>query len=313
MKSYFKIVDGVLVASSTGAGDVCFFTFPHELEKQEILKTLNIDRYDLDSAFDKDEISRIEFTQDRVFVIWKNPTKISVGQELRFGVSSTAFFLQKNTLTMIIAADLSPFSSKEFQNVNSLIDVILKYFFYTIRQYLSQLKTINQTTAELQSKISSSMENRYLLQMFDISESLIYYQNAIEANGAVLSKLRSNTEKQGFSKQQTDLLEDIILENAQCARQAQIYSTVLSGLMDARGTIINNNMNVLLKTLAIINIVFLPLNLVASIGGMSEYTLIMQELGVDWKLSYLLFILVLIPIAWLTMVILNKYIGNGKK
>lgn len=60
------------------------------------------------------------------------------------------------------------------------------------------------------------------------------------------------------------------LENKQCTRQAQMYSTVLSRIIDARGNIISNNMSVLLKNLAIINVIFLPLHLLASIGGMPE-------------------------------------------
>ena len=117
------------------------------------------------------------------------------------------------------------------------------------------------------------MENRYLLQMFALSESLIYYQNAIEANGTVLVKLTARAERLASTKHQEDFLDHIVLENKQCARQAQIYSSVLSGLMDARGSIINNNMNVLLRNLTLINVVFLPLNLIAGIGGMSEFAM----------------------------------------
>lgn len=49
-----------------------------------------------------------------------------------------------------------------------------------------------------------------------------------------------------------------------------MYSTVLSRIIDARGNIISKNMNVLLKNLAIINVISLPLHLLASIGGMPE-------------------------------------------
>ena len=72
----------------------------------------------------------------------------------------------------------------------------------------------------------------------------------------MLAKLRALAPQLGLSPQQQQLLDDIVLENQQAARQANIYSSVLSGLMDARGTIVNNNMNVLLKNLTLINIVF---------------------------------------------------------
>ena len=66
--------------------------------------------------------------------------------------------------------------------------------------------------------------------------------------------------------------------------------------MDARGTIINNNVSVLLKKLTLISIIFLPLNLIASIGGMSEFS--MMTHGIDWRISYALFALAMVALGW---------------
>ncbi len=310
MKACFEIREAIIpIAAETGA--LCVFAAPDQNEIQEILETLHIDRYDLESALDPDEISRVEFERDGFAMIWKQPKQVSSGPDLGFEVSSVGLFFHQSKLTMIFSQGFTPFHSKEFQNVGSTTDVLLKYLFHTIRNYLSHLKTIKQTTGDLQTKLSSSMENRYLLHMFTLSEDLVYYQTAIEANGAVLSRLSSRAERLGFSKQQIDFLDDIILENKQCARQAQIYSTVLSGLMDARGNIINNNMNVLLKNLTIINVIFLPLNLLASIGGMSEFSLMTQ--GVDWRISYSVFCLAIVLIGWLTWCLLVRYIDSSQK
>ncbi len=311
MKACFEIgADGIReVAGKTGP--VCVFTGPAPHEAQEILDTIKIDRYDLDSALDPDEISRVEFLPECLSIIWKQPKQVSVDQEVRFDVASAGLFLQKDRLTMIIGEDFIDFPPKEFQGVQSPTDVLLKYLFYTTRHYLGHLKVIKQITADLESKISLSMENQYLLQMFAMSESLTYYLTAIEANGAVLAKLSARSEKLDFTKQQVDFLDDIVLENRQCARQAQIYSTVLSGLMDARGTIINNNMNVLLKNLTLINIVFLPLNLIASIGGMSEYS--MMTHGMSWETAYFVFSIAMVVIGWLTWFVLVRYIDKGQR
>jgi magnesium transporter len=74
--------------------------------------------------------------------------------------------------------------------------------------------------------------------------------------------------------------------------------------MDARGTIVNNNMNVLLKKLTLINIIFLPLNLIASIGGMSEFSMMTQ--GMDWRVSYALFSIGMVVLGWLTYVLVVR-------
>ncbi len=311
MKTCFEIgADGVREVTGR-AGPVCVFTSPAPHEAQEILDTVKIDRYDLDSALDPDEISRVEFLPECLSIIWKQPKQVAVDQEVRFDVSSVGLFLQKDRLTMIIGEDFIDFPAKEFQGVRSPTDVLLKHLFYTTRHYLGHLKVIKQITADLESKISLSMENRYLLQMFAMSESLTYYLTAIEANGAVLAKLSARSEKLDFTKQQVDFLDDIVLENRQCTRQAQIYSTVLSGLMDARGTIINNNMNVLLKNLMLVNIVFLPLNLIASIGGMSEYSMMTQ--GISWRTAYFLFSLAMVVMGWLTWFVLVRYIDKNQR
>jgi magnesium transporter len=311
MKTCFDIKNGLITLASADKASICVFCGPDEQEIQEILETLRIDRYDLDSALDPDEISRVEFAPDRVSMIWKQPKQVSVSEALRFDVSSVGFFLQQSKLTMITGEDVSPFSAKDFHGVNSPIDVLLKYLFYTIRHYLGHLKAIKQITADLEAKISSSMENQYLLQMFALGESLTYYLTAIEANGAVLSKLSGRADKLGFSQQQMEFLDDTLLENKQCARQAQIYSTVLSGLMDARGTIINNNMSLLLKNLTLINVVFLPLNLIASIGGMSEFSMMTQ--GINWKVSYSLFSIAMILFGGVMWFVLVKYIARGQR
>jgi magnesium transporter len=82
--------------------------------------------------------------------------------------------------------------------------------------------------------------------------------------------------------------------------------------MDARGNIVNNNMNVLLKKLTLINVVFLPLNLIASIGGMSEFSVLTQ--GIDWRISYSLFVLAMVVLGWITWSFLVRKIErrNGK-
>ena len=108
----------------------------------------------------------------------------------------------------------------------------------------------------------------------------------------MLTRLRNHAEKQHFGSEAIGLIDDLIIENNQCYKQAEIYSTVFSGLIDARGNLMNNSMNNLLRKLTLINVVFLPLNLVASIGGMSEFS--MMTAGTPWWVSYPLFLGVMV-------------------
>ena len=310
MKELFELKDEYIIESTPETSNIVVYSQLSESEKEELYTTLNLDQHDLESALDPDEISRAELTTDQLYVIWKRPNAASFKEQLKFEVSSMGMFLKKDRLTVILGESTSPFSSKKLPGATSLNSVVLRIFMDTIHHFLSHLKVMRQLNAELQSKLNISMENQYLLQMFNLSESLIYYLNALEANASVLTKLRNNAEKIGFSQEALEMLDDIIIEHQQCSKQTEIYSSVLSGLMDARGNIINNNMNILLKNLTLINVVFLPLNLIAGIGGMSEFSMMTQ--GVSWKVAYSLFLIGMIVLGLLTWILLVKRIHRQK-
>jgi magnesium transporter len=68
--------------------------------------------------------------------------------------------------------------------------------------------------------------------------------------------------------------------------------------MDATVGFININQNKDLKRLTIISVIFMPLNLLAGVGGMSEYSMMTQ--GIPWEVSYAGFIAGLVFVGWLT-------------
>jgi len=85
----------------------------------------------------------------------------------------------------------------------------------------------------------------------------------------VIEKIKHNAGKIGFGPDSIELLDDILVENTQCFKQAEIYSNILTGLMDARGTIVGNNLNVLMKTLNIITVAIMVPTFVVSAFSMN--------------------------------------------
>ncbi len=311
MKSFFEIKDGTIVPSTQDTGKIVVYALPSEAEKKELLQTLHIDQHAIESALDPDEISRVEFAEGHMYLIWKRPDAVTYKEQLKFAVSSMGIFFNHDKVTLILGEGTIPFDAKEFHKITSLNGFVLKFLLQTIHHFFAHLKAMRMLNAELQQKLNMSMENQYLLQMFNLSESLIYYLNALEANGPVLTKLRSHLDRIALSKDELEMLDDIIIEQQQCSRQVEIYSSVLSGLMDARGNIINNNVNILLRNLTIINVVFLPLNLIASVGGMSEYSMMTKDI-VNWKVAYGLFFGVMLMMGVITWTILVKQINRQK-
>ncbi len=75
--------------------------------------------------------------------------------------------------------------------------------------------------------------------------------------------------------------------------------------MDATVGFLNVNQNIDLKRLTIISVVFMPVNIIAGIGGMSEFS--MMTNSIPWQLAYSCFILVMIAIGLLTFIGLRTF------
>jgi magnesium transporter len=311
MISKYAITPSRIVECGDEPASLVVYSAPTDDEKSEIIEFLGLDEYNLASSLDPDEVSRLEILGDRIFLIWKAPDTARVEGSVELGVRSIGAVLGSDRLTFIVASGDVSIRDREYQGAKSALDVLLRFLLGSIRHYVAHLRVIKQLSASIEKKITVSMENRHLLQMFALTESLVYYVNSIESNALVLTKLRSAGQQIGFDAAQLQLLDDIVLENEQASRQANIYSSVLSGLMDARGTIVNNNMNVLLKNLTLINIIFLPLNLIASIGGMSEWSMMTSHL--DWKISYAIFSAGMIVVGWATWVLVTRVIERSPK
>ncbi|MCC7300095.1 MAG: magnesium transporter CorA family protein [Verrucomicrobia bacterium] len=294
----YRIESKRLVQSNGDDADVLVYRQPTDAEKESLQKKYDLDPFDVEAVYDADEVPRLEhMPEGGIFMIWKRPDNITRDETIQFEVSSLGILIRDGKVVFIVPRDELSITGREFKQIDNGMDCVLRVLLQTAHHYQGHLKAIKMMSQELQAKIVKSMENKYLLQMFALGESLIYYHNALEANQAVLSKFHTATGKLKLSTEQLEFLEDVVIENQQASKQAGIYSTVLSGLMDARGTIVNNNMNVLLKNLTLINVVFLPLNIIASMGGMSEFSVMTKNFN-PW-ISYGLFSVTMVLLGWL--------------
>jgi magnesium transporter len=153
--------------------------------------------------------------------------------------------------------------------VQSLQDIVLKLIHRSVFHFLEHLKAINMLSGSLEQLINTSMENKYLLNLFTLEKSLVYYLNATNSNGVLIERLKNNATKIGLTPENIEILDDLTIENSQCREQANIYSQVLASLMDARATIVANNLNIRIKMLTILTIAIMLPTLVVSYFSMN--------------------------------------------
>lgn len=265
----YQVCESKIVGAAEYPCPIEVFINPDADEKRYLIEELKVDEHTLNSALDPDEISRLEFEPDHIALIFKMPKSYSGQDQLLFRVVSTGAFLFKDKMVLVVSEDVPLFEGKQFSRVQSLRSLFLAVLNRSAYHFMEHLKIINLLTDELEGKINQSMENRYLINLFSLEKSLVYYLNAIQSNTAVIEKLRNYASRMGFTTEETEFLDDILVENNQCFRQAEIYANILASLMDARVSIVSNNLNILLKTLNIITICIMVPTFVVSTFSMN--------------------------------------------
>ena len=97
---------------------------------------------------------------------------------------------------------------------------------------------------------------------------LVYFNTSLKANEVTLEKILRGRIVTLYEEDH-DLLEDVLIEVRQAIEMAQIYSSIISGMMDAFASVISNNLNVIMKVLTSITILMTVPNIIFGYVGMN--------------------------------------------
>jgi magnesium transporter len=269
MLKRYQIENFKIVETADEKAPVLLYVNPDETEKRRLVETYQIDEHTLSSALDPDEQARLECEPNHIAFIYKRPKNYSGDDQLLFKASTMGVFYFGDLLILVAAEDTILFEGKQLAKVATVRELMIRLIYRAIFHFMEHLRIINTIADDVEQKINKAMENKYLINLFTLQKSLVYYQNAVNSNGALIEKIRHNAARFGFTQEEMELLDDIVIENNQCYRQAEVYSNILASLMDARASIVSNNLNVLMKTLNIITISIMVPTLVVSIFSMN--------------------------------------------
>lgn len=282
MKTCFRLDGGKASECAPDEAGIFLYNEPTAEEEKELIEKFGVDAHTLTSALDPDELSRLEFEDNHAALIFKKPKSYRADDNFLLRVSSCGAFLYADRLIVVVSDDSPLFEGRAPFVVRSLQGVVLRLLYQAILHFEGHLKAINMLSDSLEKRISASLENRYLLNMFALEKSLVYILNSIDTNRGLLERIRAAAGKMGLSEEDMEILDDIIIENTQCYRRAEIYSHVISGLMDARVSIVGNNLNHLMKKFTIVSVAIMLANLVVGLFSMNVNLPIPDDTHLIW-------------------------------
>ena len=146
--------------------------------------------------------------------------------------------------------------------------LVLLLFLAIAESYVLYLRHLENQMDAIQRKVQLSLQNKELLELLRYQKSLVYFLTSLESNDLLMKRLQRNHLFEMYPDD-LDLLEDVLTANAQASTMAKISSDILSQMMDAYASIISNNVNAVMKILAVATIILSIPTVIASVYGMN--------------------------------------------
>jgi magnesium transporter len=247
-------------------------TCPTEDDQHELEEQFNIPDYFLSDISDTDERARYEYDDGWMLIILRIPyvkeirsrtpyTTVPLGIIHKRDVTITVCYYETNMMI-----DFVSFQQKRGEGFTDYVDMIFRLFLSSAVWYLKRLKQINMLIDKAKRNLDREVNNESLIGLSRLQDSLTYFQTSIRGNETLLSKLKFKLQ---IDELDADLIEDVNIEMTQARETTNIYSDILESTMDTYQSIINNNMNQVMRTLTSVTIIMMFPTLIASLFGMN--------------------------------------------
>ena len=167
----------------------------------------------------------------------------------------------------IVIHDFIQYNTAKGNAINNKFALILRLIMSSAVWFLKFLKQINISINNTEDGLERRLRNDDLLKLRNLQKSLVYFNTGIRGNEALISRLRTiymNSEMFDM-----EMVEDVHIEMQQALNMVSIYSNILTGSMEAFGSIISNNLNLIMKRMTSITIILQVPTLISSLYGMN--------------------------------------------
>lgn len=274
MVRIFKTIDGSIhEIQEPQEGCWIALTNPTATEIFEISEQFGIEVDDLRAPLDEEERSRIEVEDNYTLILADVPAIEERNEKDWYVTIPLGIIVTQKMIFTVCLEDtqvLTRFMEGRVRNfyTNMKTRFILQILYRNASMYLRYLRIIDKKSEQIEEKLHLSTRNQELMELLELEKSLVYFTTSLRSNEMVLEKLLKVESIKKYPED-TELLEDVIIENKQAIEMANIYSGILSGTMDAFASVISNNLNIVMKFLATITIVMSIPTMVASFYGMN--------------------------------------------
>jgi magnesium transporter len=330
-KFYHFLPSGVYYSlNSTGAaisalkeGGFIWFNFyePAKDELSSLIELLGIHPLSVEDCMDASQVPKIEHFPNNSFIIFNAFTY----SDHTLSVDEIDLFVGENFLITVSGYrsegrkplnGIEQYVDHEIENakmgpaflLHIIMDLIVDQKFHAVESVEDELEEAEETVIDNPEKFNPA-------DLIHLRRCLLNLRKSLFHEREILVKI-CRLDSPFINDKAIFHFRDIYDHLAKFLELTENYREIVTSLMELYTSMLNNIMtkasnqtNISVRRLTVITTIFMPLTLLASIGGMSEWSMITGP--ENWKVTYPLFLLGLVLIAVMTFFLIRRIEKRG--
>ena len=266
--------DGIEATDGFPSGSWIHVEEPSEAEIERLRAELGVPHGFLAAALDPREVARTDSRHDFHLIIVRAPYDFGDRGRVPFRtvplamITGAEHFVTLCQRPIDFVHDLNYDYDEGELHTRRANRMILAILGVVGHWFLHDLEEIDRRMEDVEDRLVDSIENSEMLELLRYEKSLIYMKTGLEWNDEMVGHLQERPHFD-WSDDDRQLLKDVQIEYRQAFHMAATMQAVLGEMTDAFGSLISNNLNVVMKFLAAVTIVLTIPALITTIYGMN--------------------------------------------
>ncbi len=270
---------------------------PTEEEIESACAEFDLPQTFVRSSLDPREVARTDSERDVHLVIVRAPYDFGAEARVPFRTVPLGMIVTADHLITIcrkpinFVTDLNYNYQEEELPTRRASRMIMAILGVVAEWFLLYLEEIVKRLEDVEDRLKDSIENSEMLELLKYEKSLVYMKTGLDWNDKMIEHLQG---KKYFAWRKEDqaLFEDVQIEYQQGLHMAQTQLEVMGALTEAYGSLISNNLNVVMKFMAAVTIILTIPTLITSFYGIN-----VALPGENWPLMYLFLAVLSVTLA----------------
>ena len=247
-------------------------TCPTAQEKLDLESQFGVPDSFVKDIADTEERSRYDLDEGWLMIILRIPHLRNASSRSPYNTIPLGILLKGDKIISVcdhdtqMMADFINHQKRRAEGFTDAADFVFRLFLSASVWYLKYLKQVSGKVDQAKRNLDRNVTNNDLIALSRLQDSLTYFGTSIRGNESLLSKLKFRLPVDALD---AELIEDVNIEMQQARETTGIYLNILDSTMDTYSSIINNNMNTVMRLLTSLNMIVLFPTFITSMFGMN--------------------------------------------